>query len=251
MRYARRRHPPVVCRGWGRRRHECRSGVGATLAAGWTRRLTATAPPDAARERRAEIASDVHEHLALATGAGVSTRWSSWSVASRALRGVPADVAWRVRLELTSRRFRWHLRNSSTVITSLFVVMLPINVLADATPSRLPVLPPAYAGLWMLTMLLGWTLILVAIASVISRIADRRTDDSSQLPSLARDARMRRRVTVVMGVTWAASAVGRFAPHPALVDASSVAWAALGLSLACYLVLVTAGALQGLLTLGR
>ena len=224
---------------------------GARLAVGWARRLTATAPADAAVERRAEINSDVYEHLTSAPGAGLSTLRTSWSVASRAIRGVPADLAWRLRLEVTSHRLGWHLRNSSTVITSLFVVMVPINLLADATPLRLPALLPARAGLWTLTMLLGWSLIVFALASTISRIAKRRTDQSSTLPSLAFDARLRRRVTVVMGVAWAASAVGRFAPQPALVHASAVAWAAFGVSLACYLVLVTAGVLRTLLTLGR
>ncbi|WP_438854210.1 hypothetical protein [Agromyces sp. M3QZ16-3] len=45
--------------------------------------------------RQDEIASDLHEHAAWAAEAGVGGRRLAWSIGLRAIRGVPADLAWR------------------------------------------------------------------------------------------------------------------------------------------------------------
>ena len=70
----------------------------AALVGWWVRLYTRAAPPAEAADRQAEVASDVYEQLAAARadrgGAGGAP-----AVLGRAARGVPADVAWRLRME--------------------------------------------------------------------------------------------------------------------------------------------------------
>ncbi|TYL53755.1 hypothetical protein [Agromyces mariniharenae] len=69
-------------------RHRAAGRVDATVLA-WCRWYTADLPDDVASERRAEVASDLYEERehsgARATG----------SILGRAIRGIPADLAWR------------------------------------------------------------------------------------------------------------------------------------------------------------
>ncbi|MFA5883661.1 MAG: hypothetical protein WDA60_07410 [Acidimicrobiia bacterium] len=70
---------------------------GAAFARWWADRYTRGLPADVRDRRRAEIASDVFEHLH-ATSAGTADASRGIGVAWRATRGIPADLAWR-RLE--------------------------------------------------------------------------------------------------------------------------------------------------------
>lgn len=54
----------------------------------WCELYTRGLDPAVAGDRRAELASDLHEHAAWDAGAGAA-------MLSRAIRGVPADLAWR------------------------------------------------------------------------------------------------------------------------------------------------------------
>ena len=71
--------------------------TGAGVARGWARCYTAGLPADVRDRRRAEIESDVHEHLADG-GVGVA-------VVGRTLRGIGADLFWRLgeRRAMTNR----------------------------------------------------------------------------------------------------------------------------------------------------
>jgi hypothetical protein len=64
------------------------STVGARFALWWVEALTRTAERTAALDRRAEIASDVHEQLTDARRRGVRT--GSRSVIARVVRGMPS-----------------------------------------------------------------------------------------------------------------------------------------------------------------
>jgi hypothetical protein len=222
--------------------------IGARIALRWSTLLTATAPTGAGGERHAEIASDVFEQVAAARAAGQSDTRLSGSIASRALRGIPSDVAWRVRLEAVPERWGWHLRHPSTPLTCLFVATAPINLLADAGRLRVPALFPVFAGLWAVTLVM--CLVLLAFAAVAGTAWVRVTNSSSAKP-LPAATRLSRWVTAIMAISWALSVIGRFAPGSPLYAISTLAWAVFGVSLLAYVVLVLARASTKFLTLGR
>ena len=166
----------------------------------------------------------------------------------RVVRGVPSDIAWRAALELTPRRFTWHVRNPSTAITTLFVVMFPLNMVADSagrTPSsfidyRVP--------LWVLTDLFGCVILVFAALAIAVRVVPGLSTGADAYRGRTRLERGRRTATAAMGVAWAGSAVFRFG-SASLVGAGF--WAAFGLCLFFYLLLLTVGLGVRLLTLGR
>jgi hypothetical protein len=67
----------------------------AALVARWTRVYTRNLPASVADRRREEIASDVHDHIASARVQGIHDGRIARSIASRMLRGLVADAAWR------------------------------------------------------------------------------------------------------------------------------------------------------------
>lgn len=68
----------------------------------WSLRYTGGLDPVVAARRQQEILSDLHEHAAWATEAGIGRRATARSLRSRMLRGIPADLGWR-RAQLTGR----------------------------------------------------------------------------------------------------------------------------------------------------
>ncbi|MFF2275611.1 hypothetical protein [Agromyces sp. NPDC058126] len=71
-----------------RTRHPAAGRIDAAVI-GWCRWYTAELPDEVAAERRAELASDLFEERAN-SGAGAGA-----SILGRAVRGIPADLAWR------------------------------------------------------------------------------------------------------------------------------------------------------------
>lgn len=73
----------------------------------WSLRYTYGLDPLVAARRQEEILSDVHEHTAWATEAGIDRRATARALRARMLRGIPADLGWR-RAQLTGREgIRW------------------------------------------------------------------------------------------------------------------------------------------------
>jgi hypothetical protein len=68
--------------------------VGALVLA-WCRLYTRGLPADVAGRRIEELRADLHDHVAHDRAAGVPDRRIAGAIAARALRGVPADLAWR------------------------------------------------------------------------------------------------------------------------------------------------------------
>lgn len=66
------------------------------MVRGWTRLYTAGARHEARDARRAQVQSDLWEHRAEAKAEGIATSATSREVASRMVRSIPADVAWRL-----------------------------------------------------------------------------------------------------------------------------------------------------------
>jgi hypothetical protein len=72
-----------------------RPGLAPRLAATWVRTYTRRLPAEIAAGRRAEVASDLHEHRGHTRAAGRSDVRYGFEVMGRVARGVPADLAWR------------------------------------------------------------------------------------------------------------------------------------------------------------
>jgi uncharacterized membrane protein len=69
----------------------------AELVARWVRFYTRDLPTPIAQRRVDEIAADLHDHIAHERANGLSDRRIARDIASRMLRGLAADVAWRGR----------------------------------------------------------------------------------------------------------------------------------------------------------
>ena len=67
----------------------------AGLAARWVRLYTRGLPAPVARRRIEEIDADLHDHVVHERAAGTGERRIALGIASRMLRGLAADVAWR------------------------------------------------------------------------------------------------------------------------------------------------------------
>ena len=69
----------------------------AGLVARWVRFYTRDLPASVAERRVEEIDADLHDQIAHERASGVGDRRISHGIASRMVRGVPADAAWRGR----------------------------------------------------------------------------------------------------------------------------------------------------------
>ena len=67
----------------------------AALVLRWAWLYTRNLPEPAGGDRVAEIEADLHDHIADARAAGAGDRHIAREIASRALRGAPADLSWR------------------------------------------------------------------------------------------------------------------------------------------------------------
>jgi hypothetical protein len=71
----------------------------AALVARWVRLYTRRLPRPIAQRRVEEIESDLHDHLDHERGRATPDRDIALGILSRMVRGVPADVAWRRRVQ--------------------------------------------------------------------------------------------------------------------------------------------------------
>jgi hypothetical protein len=67
----------------------------AALVARWVRLYTRDLPNPMAQRRVDEIDADLHDHIAHERANGISDRRIALGIASRMLRGLAADAAWR------------------------------------------------------------------------------------------------------------------------------------------------------------
>lgn len=222
--------------------------AGARFATWWVETITRTAESATALDRRAEIASDVHEQLTDAWQRDASAAGSR-AVVGRVVRGMPADLAWRTGLEIRPSRFAWHLRNPSTAITSLLVLLFPLNMAADAAwPSARDSFLDYRIPLWAATDIVGSCIVLFTVLALATRLSRRWKSVADRYRPQSRLERARRCATAVLGVSLAASAVLRFGP---LDLASGAFWITFVLCVPIYLALVGATLITKALTLGR
>ena len=221
--------------------------AGARFATWWVASLTRTAERHAGRDRRAEVAADVHEQLVEAAGRG-DLAAGSRSVMSRVLRGAPADIAWRVGMELSPSRVWWHLRNPSTSITALFGVMFPITMVADSTGRRSSRLVDYRIPLWVLTDVVGCCLLVIAGLALAMRLRGRQAVRADRYVPASRLESLRRAATAALGIAWAGAATFRYG---VVAPVGSAFWVAFGAILLGYLALLMAGICTKVWTVGR
>ena len=89
----------------------------ARLVARWVRLYTGKLPTAVAQRRSEEIEADLHDHIAHERAHGTSDRRIALSIASRMVRGLAADAAWRGR----------HAgRSTIVVLASACILLLPL-----------------------------------------------------------------------------------------------------------------------------
>ena len=224
------------------------STPGARFATWWVETITRTAEGSIASDRRAEIASDTHDQLTNAWQRDALSAGSR-AVVSRCLRGMPADIAWRARLEIRRSRFAWHLRNPSTAITSLLVIMFPLNVAADsALPQGRSFLPDYRIPFWVATDVVGACILLFGVLALVTRVRPRWASGAEPCDPRSRLERARRCTTAALGITLAGSAVFRFG---ALGPIGGVFWLAFAACVLAYGALIVTTVTVRVLNLRR
>lgn len=202
--------------------------VAVRAATWWVDRYTHTAPLREGADRRAELRSDLHDQQAQAEAVGLGARTVSRSIVARMLRGMPADVAWRLQVERAPGRLEWHLAHPSSVLGALFVLLAPAVILLDA--SRGPVRGFAAAqGLFVLVVsVLASAAISFAAVAGVRRLARR-----PRFRMRAGLGPVRRAALCWMCVMWALAALWRFSGAP-FQAVSAAAWTAFGVALVVY-----------------
>jgi hypothetical protein len=116
----------------------------AELVARWVRFYTRHLPTPIAQRRIDEIDADLHDHIAHERANGVSDRRTALGIASRMVRGLAADAAWRGRqatvaarpstLEKTMRMNKALYRSALRVAIGVAVILsvpLVVTLLSD------------------------------------------------------------------------------------------------------------------------
>jgi hypothetical protein len=96
----------------------------AGLAARWVRFYTRDLPPPIAERRIDEIEADLHDHIAHERAQGTSDRRIALGIASRMVRGLPADAAWRSQTIARPPRPKGAMKMSKTAYRSAVRVAL-------------------------------------------------------------------------------------------------------------------------------
>lgn len=199
---------------------------GVRLALWWAGVYTRTAPAQDARDRRAEVAADVADEV---RAAEVESWAISRRIAGRVLRGMGSDVLWRLSVERSPGRARWHLDHPATLLGTLAVLLFPVVVLGDRLRAAAAVRPG-----WALNLvhsaevLLSAMILAIAAAALLRRIVDRPVVAAVARRTLVHS--VRRSAGLLACVCWAAAALWRFVPG-SLGGLAGAAWAAFGLSL--------------------
>jgi hypothetical protein len=96
----------------------------AGLVARWVRSYTRDLPAGVAQRRVGEIDADLHDHIAHERARGTSDRRIALGIASRMVRGLPADASWRGRHARASARPRSVSRSILRVALAAAAVLL-------------------------------------------------------------------------------------------------------------------------------
>lgn len=198
------------------------------LAMSWVDAYTRTAPTQDRADRRAELASDLHEQLVDGRGRGISRARINGSVVGRVLRGVPADLTWRLAVEARAGRAHWHVSHPGTALAALFALLVPLAMATDGARNLAPTMSVPAMVLTPALILLSACTIGLGVVAVTHQLLH-----GPRRPTRVTPATVRRVSLSSMSVLWAVAAIWRFAPTP-LASLSSAAWAGFGLALLMY-----------------
>ena len=214
---------------------------GARLALWWVAAYTATAPRQDAVDRRAEITADVADQLRVA---GVVGRVASRRIAGRALRGMGADVLWRMSVERSPGRARWHLEHPATLLGGLAVLLTPTVALGD-TLRRTSAGRPGRALVFVHSaeVLFGAAILAVALTALLRRVVERRHGRRG-LRRVSLEL-VRRSIALLAYASYGAAALWRFVPG-ALGGLAAAAYVIFAVAVTAWLGLACLGWLRGL-----
>jgi hypothetical protein len=158
------------------------------------------------------------------------------------LRGIPADLTWRLEIEWTPARLRWHLRHPGTIVSWLFVPLVLVTLLEIPAERLVPAPHLLNMTLRNASLLLAVCLLGFVLAAAVWQLAVRRAaPEDAPAARLGRLPRMRRAMTTLLGICLALAGLWRFAPGP-LGQVGAYAWAAFAVCLLLYLaVMIGAG----------
>jgi len=196
--------------------------LGARMAVWWCDRYTRSADAAVGEDRREELWADVQDQIALDNNAGTGRGAMSRAVLGRALRGVPADLVWRLETEWVRDRFRSLLSQPETVLGGLFLALVPITAAGDV--ARSSDMEPATKQLVSLSCVLLYT---VAVAYALSRM---RVVPPRRWVRALTGHQLARGLHLAMYSSFALSGIWRFAPGP-WSRVSFWAWVAFGVTL--------------------
>ena len=111
------------------------------LVARWVRFYTRELPIPIAQRRADEIVADLHDHIAHERANGISDRRIARGIASRMLRGLAADVAWRAHhANLAARRspLEETMKTSETFFRSALRVALGVGLILSLPLVAMP-----------------------------------------------------------------------------------------------------------------
>lgn len=157
----------------------------AEYVAHWVRHYTRELPAPVAQRRIAEVEADLHDHIAHERESGLSDQRIVLGIASRMVRGLVADVAWRARCatlaDQTSTKEQKVARKSRTVYRSAVQVALGVAVVL-----ALPLVA------MLITDDVDWTVadfvvagVLLAAIGVVLELAVRRVANRAAAASVA------------------------------------------------------------------
>jgi hypothetical protein len=135
----------------------------------WCERYTRGLPPDVAQDRLDEIASDLHEHEAdLRFDYIDPVRWRRL-ITSRAIRGIPRDLAWRESQLRRMEAMRLGLAPTSEVTATTRVVTCVVVVVGIAVATGALACMRLIAAGVVPAALAGTTLVLTAALLLFTR----------------------------------------------------------------------------------
>jgi hypothetical protein len=217
---------------------------GADWAAGvarwWVMSYTRTAPVAAAADRRAEIESDLFEHVR--SGADAGDARLARSIIGRTLRGVVDDLSWRLEVERAPGRLDWHLAHPTTLLGVGLVLDCALETVWDSSVHRFPLITPL-AELVHPALLLLWAVSVSWVVVGATRIRRRRRLRYTVTATTWRGASI-----CAMSVAFALAGLWRSAPN-VFGAISALAWVTFNIALVVFVATWLARPLRSLRTL--
>lgn len=100
---------------------------GAEFARWWLRLYTAGLPTDLRTRRKEELESDLYEHQADRRREYASSVRVGFEVLGRVVRGMPADLVWRMQLEAPPMELKISSERLVGVLMATLLILIPVS----------------------------------------------------------------------------------------------------------------------------